>query len=129
MDKPFRCLLLGIIAIVVLSSCDNAGSRKLAEELKPEQSKYKLHLFYPDDATPDKELTEVQAFINSDPAIADHVTEMSGHAYSERLSKELKTWGIQTYPMYVLVNKDGMVFKSPYLSEMKADIKQALKLK
>jgi hypothetical protein len=30
--------------------------------------------------------------------------------------------------MYVLINKDGIIYKTPYLSEMKSFIKQELKL-
>ncbi|RCW49030.1 hypothetical protein [Paenibacillus prosopidis] len=125
--KPIRYMLLGFLAIIIFSGCSKS-SKEFIEELKPQHSNYKLHLFYTDGSTPYNEMNEVQVFINSSPVFKDNITEMNGHDYSERLNKKLKKLGITTYPMYVLMNKDGVVYKSPYLSEMKSLIKQELKL-
>lgn len=114
---------MGFLAIIIFSGCSNETSKEFIEELKPQHSKYKLHLFNADGASYSNEMNEVQIFINSSPVFQDNITEMSGHDYNERLNKKLKKLGIKTYPKYVLMNKDGIVCISPYLSEIKAFIK------
>ena len=114
--------------IFILSGCNSSTYGVFIDELKPQQSNYKLHLFYHNGDTPSNELDEVQTFIHSNQVILDNITEMQGHPYNKQLSKKLKTLDIGTYPMYVLMDKDGFVYKSPYLSEIKAFIKKELKV-
>jgi hypothetical protein len=126
--KSIRCLLMGFLVIVIFCGCNNASSKEFIEELKPQQSNYKLHLFAVN-RVPSNEMNEVQAFMHSNPTILDNITEMNGHDYTDGLKKELKKIGVETFPMYVLLNKDGIVSTSPYLSDMKSLIKQELKIK
>ncbi|MBD0383763.1 hypothetical protein [Paenibacillus sedimenti] len=126
--RVFNSLLMGFFVIVILSGCNSSKYGEFIEDLKPQHSNYKLHLFYHNGDTPRNEMDEVQSFIHSNQVILDNVTEMNGHPYNEQLSKNLKKLDIRTYPMYVLMNKDGFVYKSPYLSEIKAFIKKELKV-
>ncbi|MDQ0897576.1 MULTISPECIES: hypothetical protein [unclassified Paenibacillus] len=126
--KVVKSLLMGFFAIIILTGCNSTKYGEFIGELKPQRSNYKLHLFYHNGDTPLNEMDEVQSFIHSNQVIQDNITEMEGHPYSEQLSKNLKKLDIGTYPMYVLMNKDGLVYKSPYLSEIKAFIKKELKM-
>jgi hypothetical protein len=127
--KPIGYFLVGILTIIILNGCNHASSEKFIDELKPQHSHNKLHLFYVDEETPSNEMKEVQSFIHSNSVILDNVMEMSGHDYTDSLRTELKKLGVKTLPMYVLMNKEGIVSTSPYLSEMKWFIKQELKVK
>lgn len=124
--KPLFICFFGII--IILSGCNGSRYGEFIDELKPQHSNYKLHLFYHNEDTPLNEMTEVQAFIHSNQVILDNITEVQGHLYDKQLGKKLKVLDIETYPMYVLMNKDGFVYKSPYLSEIKAFIKKELKV-
>jgi hypothetical protein len=127
--KMATALLIGLfVIIIVLSGCNGSRYGEIIEELKPQHSNYKLHLFYHNEDTPLNEMNEVQSFLHSNRVILDNITEMQGHAYNKQLSKKLKTVDIGTYPMYVLINKEGFLYKSPYLSEIKAFIKKELKV-
>ncbi len=73
-------------------------------------------------------MKEVQDFIHSNPTILDN-TEMNAHDSSDGLKRKLKKIGVETLPMYVLLNKEGIVYTSPFLSEMKSLIKEELEVK
>ncbi|KAB8125506.1 hypothetical protein F9U64_22535 [Gracilibacillus oryzae] len=124
----FSFLLMGIFVLAILSGCTSSKYEEFIEELKPEHSNYRLHLFYHNGETPRNEMDEVQSFMHSNQVILDNITEVVGHPYDEKLSKNLKKLDVETYPMYVLMNKDGFVYKSPYFSEIKAFIKKELKV-
>lgn len=127
--KVIKSLLMCFFAItIILSGCNSSKYGEFIEELKPQHSNYKLHLFYHNGDTPFNEMDEVQTFIHSNQVILENITEMQGHLYNKQLSKKFKKLDIGTYPMYVLMNKDGFVYKSPYLSEIKAFIKKELKV-
>ncbi|MFC4775454.1 hypothetical protein ACFO9Q_01475 [Paenibacillus sp. GCM10023252] len=124
--RLFKLLLMVSFVIIILSGCNGSKYEEAIEDLKPQHSDYKLHLFYHNGVTPHNEMKEVQSFIHSNQVILDNVTEMNGHRYNKQLSKKLKILDISTFPMYVLMNKDGLVYKSPYLSEIEAFIKKEL---
>jgi hypothetical protein len=126
--KSIGYLLIGFLVIIIFSGCNNTSSKDFIAELKPQHSNYKLHLFYVNGST-SNEMKEVQAFIHSNPTILDNITEMNAHDSTDGLKKKLKKIGVETFPMYVLLNKDGIVYTSPFLSEMKWLIKQELEVK
>ncbi|MEK3884346.1 hypothetical protein [Paenibacillus sp. PL2-23] len=127
--RLFKLLFMGSLVIFVLSGCNGSKYEEAIEDLKPQHSNYKLHLFYHNGDTPSAEMKEIQSFVHSNQVILDNVTEMNGHPYNKQLSKTLKILDISTYPMYVLMNKDGLVYKSPYLSEVEAFIKKELNVR
>lgn len=76
--------------------------------------------------TPSDEMLEVQNFLHSNSTILENLGEVNGHPYNQQLDKKLKTIGLKSYPMYVLVNKSGIVYTSPHLSEVKSFVKSYL---
>lgn len=121
------CLFICSFVVILISGCSSINSDEFIKGLKPQHSNYKLHLFYEGD-TPRNEMNEVQTFIHSNPVFLDNISEVVGHSENRRLNKNLKKLGMKTYPMYVLVNKEGIVYNSPHLSKMEEVIKKELKV-
>jgi hypothetical protein len=53
-------------------------------------------------------MDELNEFINSDQRITENLFEAARHDYSKELRKKLNTLDIDYFPVYLLVNLEGV---------------------
>lgn len=128
MRKFIFALVAAVFILISLSSCSRGPSKAdVLKELKPaENEKYAIHLFYKD-SLPDSEAYELNLFQNSDPALIKSIVKVQfWDHYQERNRKWAKAIGLKEFPMYVLVDADGIVLMTPYLSQLKEYLTETL---
>jgi hypothetical protein len=125
-----RILIISIFLLnfILLSGCNNETNQELLNQLKPTDGKYYIHLFYSEIGDSNIEMRELQSFVNSNPKISNIMREAGGHPYNKSLVKKLKQLGVNQYPIYLLIDSNGIKLKTPYLIEVKQYIRQELKL-
>ncbi|CAM3404467.1 hypothetical protein PALU110988_20830 [Paenibacillus lupini] len=128
MRKFIFLLVAAVFTLISLSGCSKGPSKAdVLKELKPaENEKYAIHLFYKD-SLPGSETNEVNLFQNSDPAINKAIVKIQfWDHYQERNRKWAKAIGVNEFPMYVLVDADGIVLMTPYWSQLKEFLTESL---
>jgi hypothetical protein len=120
-------MILSIIMIILYSvGCTSKNDDQFIQELKPINAKYKIHLFNSNRESSDTETLEMNEFINSDQRIPGSFAEFAGHDYMDENVKKLKSINIDYFPVYLIVDSDGIKLKTQYLSKVKDFIKTDL---
>lgn len=108
-----------IAALFLLSGCSGPSKEDVMKELVPTgEEKYAIHLFYKN-SLPDSETMELNIFLNTTPAITPIQKVQFWDQYQERNVKWAKALGIKEFPMYLVIDADGIVLETPYLSNVK----------
>lgn len=108
-----------ITALFLLSGCSGPSKEDVMKELVPTgEEKYAIHLFYKN-SLPDSETMELNIFLNTNPAVTPIQKVQFWDQYQERNVKWAKALGIKEFPMYLVIDADGIVLETPYLSNVK----------
>ncbi|MCR8656873.1 hypothetical protein [Paenibacillus endoradicis] len=97
------------------------------KELKPaETEKYVIHLFYKN-YLPDSETTELNTFHNFNPEFTKEIIKVQfWDQEQKRDSKWAAAIGVKEFPMYVIVDINGIVLETPFLSQVKEFLGKSL---
>jgi len=117
--KRLYSFLSMLVLILFIVACSQSDASQFIEDLKPTHSKYKIHLFYSDNESGETDTTELNAIINSDQEIANAFSEFAGHDLTSENVKKLKSIDIDYFPVYLIVDKEGIKLKTQYLSKVK----------
>jgi hypothetical protein len=123
-----RLFIFAVIAVLfLLSGCGGPSKEDVLKELVPSgDEKYAIHLFYKN-GLPDSETLELNLFHNSNPAITNGIRKVQfWDQYQERNVKWAKALGIKEFPMYLVIDADGIVFETPFLSHVKDFLTKSL---
>ncbi|MFF2890169.1 hypothetical protein [Paenibacillus sp. NPDC057967] len=114
-------LVMTMVMGLVLSGCSGYKKGEVLEELKPrEAGTYAIHLFY-EGVLPDSETTELNIFYNSTSELLKTMTIVQfWDQVQDRNVKWAKAIGVKQFPMYVVMDHDGIVLETPYLSQVEA---------
>jgi hypothetical protein len=125
--KKFTLLIITVILLTsYLVGCSQTNEKQFIQELAPNKSKYKIHLFNYNRESSETDTLDMNEFINSDQRIAGNFYEFEGHDYLDKYEKKLKSIHIDYYPVYLIVDKEGIKLKTQYLSKVKEFIKTEL---
>lgn len=119
-SKNCLYILAVITALFLLSGCGGPSKEDVMKELVPTgEEKYAIHLFYKN-SLPDSETMELNIFHNSNPAITNAIRKVQfWDQYQERNVKWAKALAIKEFPMYLVIDADGIVLETPFLSNVK----------
>ncbi|GLX66796.1 hypothetical protein [Paenibacillus glycanilyticus] len=118
-------------AVFILASIAGCGGDPsqddVLNQLKPDNNEtYALHLFY-ENILPDSETTELNKFHNSDQRLTTAITKVQfWDQEQERNVKWASAIGIKDFPMYVLLDRKGIVLETPYLSRIEEFLAESL---
>lgn len=114
-------------ALLLLSGCGGPSKEDVMKELVPSgEAKYAIHLFYKN-SLPDSETMELNRFHNSIPAITNAIQKVQfWDQYQERNVKWAKALGLKEFPMYLIIDADGIVLETPFLSQVQDFLTQEL---
>ncbi|WP_314591125.1 hypothetical protein [Paenibacillus terrigena] len=116
-----------IITGSLVSGCGGPTKEDVMKELKPaETEKYAIHLFYKNNL-PDSETTELNIFHNSNPEFTKAIIKVQfWDQEQERNIKWAAAIGVKEFPMYVIVDTNGIVLETPFLSQVKEFLGRSL---
>lgn len=123
-----HCLnLIMCMCLILLSGCGGPSKEAVMKQLSPTgEEKYAIHLFYKH-YLPDSEGNEVLIFHNSDPAIQESINKVQFWDVDlERDMKWAKVLGIKEFPMYLVLDQEGVVLETQYLSKVKQFLTETL---
>lgn len=114
-----------MLAAITAAGCGGPSREAVLAELTPEDG-FAVHLFYRD-RLPPSETDELNRFHNSNPVITEGLT---GIQFWNRSEKRIADWtdalDIREFPVYVVLDAEGVVLKTPYLSEVKFVLSETL---
>ncbi|HIW34004.1 MAG TPA: hypothetical protein IAA29_14575 [Candidatus Paenibacillus intestinavium] len=118
-----RMITLTVIAtILFLSGCGLSKEDVMKELIPTGEGEFAIHLFY-DNGIPESETKDLNIFHNSNPTITNAIGQIQfWDHYQERNVKWAKALEIKEFPKYLIVDKNGNVFETPYLSVVKEHI-------
>ncbi|CAM4462862.1 alkyl hydroperoxide reductase subunit AhpC [Paenibacillus endophyticus] len=125
--KYLALLTLVMIIGSLVSGCGGPTKEEVMKELKPsETEKYAIHLFYKNDL-PDSETTELNLFHNSNPEITKEIIKVQ---FWDQEQESNMDWaaaiGVKEFPMYVIVDINGIALETPFLSQVKEYLGKSL---
>ncbi|MDQ6420399.1 hypothetical protein RB620_13220 [Paenibacillus sp. LHD-117] len=112
-------IVIGIMASLV-SGCKGPTEEEVMKELKPaETERFAVHLFYRNNL-PQSETTELNIFHNSNPDITKAIVKIQfWDQEQERNIQWAEAIGVKQFPMYVIIDANGIVLETPFLSQVK----------
>lgn len=116
-----RFFILSVITcIFLISGCGGPSRQDVMNHLEPSgQEKYAVHLFY-EDTLPMTETNELNIFHNSHPIFLDTINKIQfWNQDIEPYKKWAKVLGIKDFPVYLVMDAEGIVLETPYLSRVK----------
>ncbi|MGZ9583066.1 hypothetical protein [Paenibacillus marinisediminis] len=121
------CLLILVItALFLLSSCSGQSKEDVMKELVPTEEKYAIHLFHKN-GVPESETMELLNFLNSNSASTNAIRKVQFWDQSqERNIKWAKALEIKEFPMYLVIDANGIVLETPFLSHVKEFLSKSL---
>ncbi|MBM7565056.1 hypothetical protein [Paenibacillus sacheonensis] len=125
--KMLVLIVVSMITVSLVSGCGGPTKEEVLNELKPaETQNYAIHLFY-ENNLPDSEATAVNVFHNSNPAYTKAIVKVQFWDHEQdRNKKWAAAIGVKAFPMYVIVDADGIVLKTPFLSRVKEFLEQSI---
>ena len=121
-----KFILLIMVAIFILSGCSLSKEDVMKELVPTRQGEFAIHLFYKN-SLPESETKELNIFHNSNPVITNAIGQVQfWDQYQERNVNWAKALEIKEFPKYLVIDKNGNVFETPYLSVVKEYITTAV---
>lgn len=123
-----RFLILAVItSILIISGCGGPSRQEVLEYLAPSgNEKYAIHLFYRG-SLPMTDTDELNVFMSSNPPIQDAINRVQFWASDhDPHVKWAKVLAIKDFPMYLVMDTEGIVFETPYLSRLKEFLTEEL---
>ena len=123
-----RFFILAVITcLFLISGCGGPSKQDVMKYLEPSgKEKYSIHLFY-EGNLPMTETNELNIFHNSDPIFLDAINKIRfWNQDLEPYVKWAKVLGIKDFPMYLVMDADGIVLETPYLSKVKEFLTESL---
>ncbi|GIP43025.1 hypothetical protein J45TS6_14840 [Paenibacillus sp. J45TS6] len=113
-------ILSAITCIFFISGCGGPSRQDVMKYLEPSgQEKYAVHFFY-QDSLPMTETNELNIFHNSHPIFLDTINKIQfWNQDIEPYKRWAKVLGIKDFPKYLVMDAEGIVLETPYLSRVK----------
>lgn len=126
-SKRIFFILTVITFIFLISGCGGPSRQDVMNHLVPSgQEKYAAHFFY-EDSLPMTETNELNIFHNSHPIFLDTINKIQfWNQDIEPYKRWAKVLGIKDFPMYLVMDAEGIVLETPYLSRVKEFLTEEL---
>ncbi|MBD7966762.1 hypothetical protein H9647_01675 [Paenibacillus sp. Sa2BVA9] len=120
-------ILTVITCIFLISGCGGPSRQDVMKYLEPSgEGEYAVHFFY-EDSLPMTETNELNIFHNSHPIFLDTINKIQfWNQDIEPYEKWAKVLGIKDFPVYLVMDAEGIVLETPYLSRVKEFLKEEL---